>query len=81
MSLAPRALCLSPPQLFHRGALLRPLLRGMASAAATGSHVAAEAPPFGVGGWGASDPRWLVLEKLPASYPTTRDLTPSRGRF
>ena len=68
LSPAPRALRLPPP-LLHRGARLRPLPRGMASAAA-----AAEAPPVGVGGEGAAAPRRLALEELPWDHSFVREL-------
>ncbi|AQL03397.1 UPF0061 protein azo1574 [Zea mays] len=74
LSPAPRTLRLPPPQLLHRVARRRPLLRGMASAAAPGSHAAAEAPPVDVGGGGAGAPRRLVLEELPWDHSFVREL-------
>ncbi|WVZ81285.1 hypothetical protein U9M48_028678 [Paspalum notatum var. saurae] len=69
----PRALRL--PRLLPRaGAQRRPLLRGMASAAAPGSQAAAEPAPVGTAGEGGAGPRRLALEELPWDHSFVREL-------
>ncbi|KAJ1259167.1 hypothetical protein BS78_10G133300 [Paspalum vaginatum] len=68
----PRALRL--PRLLPRGAHRRPLLRGMASAAAPGSQAAAEPATVGTAREGGAGPRRLALEELPWDHSFVREL-------